>query len=746
MEGVKSWETFNLIVLAINLCIGLYGLLWMLNTVVWLFTLSKPGANRYAGEEETREVNIITKMRDGMLRRRLAMESGRKCCQLAVGYNGIYDIDSHEMYCLYHILPLFGQFEISSRYDESGSTVYEYFVGVTSQIMFAPHKKVVLSVTACAGYVIKEALRQRKERNIIRVYHLRETSREPRAPGSFSGKRMRPYIPKKEEFVGVKTWSSSGVDHSLNLCAKLYRRLKSPPSGAMFSPRLFREDNTVSKHTNNMSSEAPTDNGRQDYPSIGARTNGHTQTNPFSRDQILTSSNNPFSDKYLADHADNERVRESGQMEDKTQSTNPFSLKGNNDSRRPKRAQVSNACNNCRKKKAGCDRTRPCKRCVSGGEEASCCDTPRKKRSTVKHEEDTTTNNSDTASSGSSSSGSNGSNSNTPPIPINTLNGPNGLNGLTHHNHLHHLAHPPAPPPLYPPPRLSAPNSPPLELPLLTRVLPSIPLRSVTSPRTETLPRPPSPLNSPPSPIINNGGSSMVLCNLGTQEVQSAVNNMYKDKDKITRLLVYLTDKYGERELLTGVTESNSSAGTEGIDSVLIRDYTKSIFEKAAKSGDWNTAVATIVQLVDDGVRLLNMRRPRSAMLFFTGYLEGLYKYDPWSSCFAQNHRHTADVPTLVNLFCGKLLEYEQVFNDYEWEIIKMRLEPFGMRMDKTNESFRKIMPDSGTTRSPSLNSMDNVIAKKLTQIRLPSIQNHQFDTGRKEESREHVNEKYTTG
>jgi len=238
----------------------------------------------------------------------------------------------------------------------------------------------------------------------------------------------------------------------------------------------------------------------------------------------------------------------------------------------------------------------------------------------------------------------------------------------------------------------------------------------------------------------------MLVGNLGSQEVQSNVNNMYKDKDKITRLLVYLTDKYGERDLLSGVMDTNSNTGTEGIDNVLIRDYTKSIFEKAGKSGDWNTAVATIVQLVDDGVRLLNSRRPRSAMLFFTGYLEGLYRNDPWNSCFAQNHRHTADIPTLVDMFCGKLLEYEHTFNDYEWEIIKMRLEPFSMRMDKTHEHFRKILPapePTTATRSPQ----DAAFSKKLMRLPLPTIHTHSFDApSRKEDHREHVgNEHYST-
>jgi len=227
----------------------------------------------------------------------------------------------------------------------------------------------------------------------------------------------------------------------------------------------------------------------------------------------------------------------------------------------------------------------------------------------------------------------------------------------------------------------------------------------------------------------------MPLRSMGTNEVRSTVNNLYKDKDKITRLLIYLTDKHGERDLLSAISESNSSVGSEGVEMVLIRDYTKSIFEKASKTGDWNTAVANIVTLVDDGIQLLNARHLRSAMLFFTGYLEGLYKSEPWSSCLAQGHRHTADVPFLVESFCAKLLEFEKVFNDYEWEILRSRLEPFSSKMDKSDH-FRRIIPESNhfgqQPRTP--NQMDPIFAKKLSQLRLPSIQSSLFENERREE------------
>lgn len=45
-----------------------------------------------------------------------------------------------------------------------------------------------------------------------------------------------------------------------------------------------------------------------------------------------------------------------------------------------KRGHVSKACTNCRKMHAGCDKERPCARCVFNGWEATCVDTPRKKR------------------------------------------------------------------------------------------------------------------------------------------------------------------------------------------------------------------------------------------------------------------------------------------------------------------------------------------------------------------------------
>jgi len=45
-----------------------------------------------------------------------------------------------------------------------------------------------------------------------------------------------------------------------------------------------------------------------------------------------------------------------------------------------KRGHVSKACTNCRKMHAGCDRERPCSRCVFNGWDSTCVDTPRKKR------------------------------------------------------------------------------------------------------------------------------------------------------------------------------------------------------------------------------------------------------------------------------------------------------------------------------------------------------------------------------
>ena len=47
-----------------------------------------------------------------------------------------------------------------------------------------------------------------------------------------------------------------------------------------------------------------------------------------------------------------------------------------------KRLQVPKACTNCRKMHAGCDTTRPCKRCKQNGLESTCSDIPRKKRYT----------------------------------------------------------------------------------------------------------------------------------------------------------------------------------------------------------------------------------------------------------------------------------------------------------------------------------------------------------------------------
>ncbi len=45
-----------------------------------------------------------------------------------------------------------------------------------------------------------------------------------------------------------------------------------------------------------------------------------------------------------------------------------------------KRLQVPKACTNCRKMHAGCETTRPCKRCKQNGLESTCADIPRKKR------------------------------------------------------------------------------------------------------------------------------------------------------------------------------------------------------------------------------------------------------------------------------------------------------------------------------------------------------------------------------
>eukprot|EP01089_Gocevia_fonbrunei_P001457 TRINITY_DN1133_c0_g1_i1.p1 TRINITY_DN1133_c0_g1~~TRINITY_DN1133_c0_g1_i1.p1 ORF type:complete len:266 (+),score=33.52 TRINITY_DN1133_c0_g1_i1:120-917(+) len=45
-----------------------------------------------------------------------------------------------------------------------------------------------------------------------------------------------------------------------------------------------------------------------------------------------------------------------------------------------KRKQVKRACSNCRKAHAGCDESRPCKRCTGSGKDDTCCDVPRKKR------------------------------------------------------------------------------------------------------------------------------------------------------------------------------------------------------------------------------------------------------------------------------------------------------------------------------------------------------------------------------
>lgn len=45
-----------------------------------------------------------------------------------------------------------------------------------------------------------------------------------------------------------------------------------------------------------------------------------------------------------------------------------------------RRRQVKSACVNCRKKHAGCDNSRPCKRCVRNGTTDTCCDAPRKRR------------------------------------------------------------------------------------------------------------------------------------------------------------------------------------------------------------------------------------------------------------------------------------------------------------------------------------------------------------------------------
>jgi len=440
-----------------------------------------------------------------------------------------------------------------------------------------------------------------------------------------------------------------------------------------------------------------------------------TQTNPFSgnKHQITATSKNPFSEKYNADHADSERLKESYKTEDRI-ITNPFSSDKNGPNR-AKRAQVSNACNNCRKKKAGCDKARPCKRCITGGEEASCCDTPRKKRSTgPRSSQNDEVYTADSPSSGSSSSGNNSS------APDST--------GISSH------------------PRPSTPPSPSFTTDSPRMVLPPPPRSPFSTPSLPSLvmPPPPSPLqihNPVPPPLITpREVEAAPLKNMGTNEVRSSVNGLYKDKEKITRLLIYLTDKYGERELLAAVADCNSSVGSEGVEMVLIKDYTKAIFKKASSTGDWNAAVANIVTLIDDGIQLLNAKHLRSAMLFFTGFLEGLFKYDPWMSCFAQGHRHTADVPYLVDTFCAKILEFENVFNEYEWEILRARLEPFSVKMDKA-EHFRKIIPETNhfgqNPMTPA--QMDPIFARKLSQLRLPSIQSSMFDGERMEDGHTHT-------
>eukprot|EP01117_Protostelium_nocturnum_P004566 TRINITY_DN1645_c0_g1_i2.p1 TRINITY_DN1645_c0_g1~~TRINITY_DN1645_c0_g1_i2.p1 ORF type:complete len:515 (-),score=131.32 TRINITY_DN1645_c0_g1_i2:214-1758(-) len=397
-------------------------------------------------------------------------------------------------------------------------------------------------------------------------------------------------------------------------------------------------------------------------------------TNPFasSNNRNQVSQLNPFSGKYTADHEENERFKDlpsnpashtkgiaNNQSVDGSP-TNPFSLKEKEEKEKAKkRSQVPKACTNCRKKKAGCDRARPCKRCVSGGEESSCCDTPRKKRGSSigsnnihpstpssNHVSEDEGSDEESVGSGGSSNGS-GSSSNGSNDSGGSSSG-DSLRSANHHNKKLKSSH-----------------------------------KSNHSP--------------PHSPLLSgkhNGshedhfkpGKANTTMGIATQEIKTMVESM--TNEVVSRILVYIVDKYGERNLIKGAYEATKAGGNEAVEMHLIRDYVLSIFDKSSKCGDWNMAVATVVTLVDDGLHLLNSGQPRSAMLFFTGYLEGLHKNDPWRSCFQQNHRHTADVPFLVDSFCSKLLQFDSIFNDYEKEILRNRLEPFVSNITPSHEGF----------------------------------------------------------
>mmetsp|Transcript_13023 Transcript_13023/g.17886 ORF Transcript_13023/g.17886 Transcript_13023/m.17886 type:complete len:477 (+) Transcript_13023:142-1572(+) len=347
---------------------------------------------------------------------------------------------------------------------------------------------------------------------------------------------------------------------------------------------------------------------------------------------------------------------------------------GGGNNLKPKRLQVPKACMNCRKKKAGCDRERPCKRCIQSGEEATCVDIPRKKRGPLTI------------------------NSPSTPIVTAVTSIPSPVPSSTPTKEIELLAN------------LSNSPSAPMMSALFGKIKSSesisqsnstntlLTTNNAGSGQTSSTQQPSAPSSSSAFEQLSKHQSLATTAPTSTPtETQLIANNL--DKERAAKLLAYLVEKHNEQQLLSTFSmecttphNNHSELVDSASDQVLIKDYIHAIFDKASKCNDWNLAVATVVSLVEEGVHLLNCYQPRQSLVYFTGFLEGLLKYEPWVSCFQQMHQHVADVPYIVESFCAKLLEFDGILNEYEKEIIRTRLEPFRLRMDKAKPHYHDFM------------------------------------------------------